>query len=426
MESVVVNSTKNENIVLSVKGVSKKFCRDLKKSLYYGVQDIAKELTGVRSKNNILRPQEFWALQDIDFELKKGEALGLVGANGAGKTTLLRIISGLIKPDTGVVNVRGRIAPLIALSAGFNPILTGRENLYANMSILGLSKVEINDRFDEVVEFAEIDEAIDAPVQTYSSGMQARLGFACAIHTEPEILLIDEVLAVGDFKFRKKCYKKLSDLRERGTSFVLVSHNSQALFTVCLSAVYLSKGKVISSGNVETVISQYEKDMLIGDAQIKNTVWKTTKKNKDESLGLDIVSLNFCDLENNILTKLTSGKQIFLSIGCYAHHLLEQVTVYVLIKERSGENDIILSLDSILDQKMMKVMPGENTIKLEFPYLCLKPGLYYMKIIVKQNLILHLDIVENFFFIVEEGIAMNRSLFYQPRLWSLVHSQQSN
>ena len=139
-ENLLKSKTKkffeDENIVLSVEGVSKKFCRDLKKSLYYGVQDIAKELTGVRSKNNILRPQEFWALQDIDFELKKGEALGLVGANGAGKTTLLRIISGLIKPDMGVVNVRGRIAPLIALSAGFNPILTGRENLYANMSIL--------------------------------------------------------------------------------------------------------------------------------------------------------------------------------------------------------------------------------------------------------------------------------------------------
>ena len=223
-----------EDVVLSVNGVSKKFCRDLKKSLMYGVQDIASELFGVRgSENDNLRKKEFWALQDVSFELRRGEALGLIGKNGSGKSTLLRVIAGLIKPDKGTVEVIGRVAPLIALGAGFNPVLTGRENIYANMSILGLAKEEIDDRFDEVVEFAEIGEAIDSPVQTYSSGMAARLGFSCAIHTEPDILLIDEVLAVGDINFKQKCFRRLHELIQKGTSFILVCLNSQSILFGC-------------------------------------------------------------------------------------------------------------------------------------------------------------------------------------------------
>jgi lipopolysaccharide transport system ATP-binding protein len=163
------------NVILSVDGLSKKFCRDLKRSLFYGVQDIASELVGAKRKN-ALRPSEFWALQNVDFQLRRGEALGLVGKNGSGKSTLLRIISGLINPDQGRVEVQGRIAPLIALGAGFNPVLTGRENIYANMSILGLSRQEINHVFDQVVDFAEIGDAIDSPVQSYSSGMGGTIG----------------------------------------------------------------------------------------------------------------------------------------------------------------------------------------------------------------------------------------------------------
>lgn len=418
----LAKQSQSKEVVLKVKGVSKKFCRDLKRSLLYGIQDIATEVTGVRENSEKLRPKEFWALKDVSLELRKGEALGLVGPNGSGKSTLLRVISGLIKPDTGFVEVRGRVAPLIALGAGFNPILTGRENIYANMSILGLSKKEIAERFDAVIDFAEIGDAIDAPVQTYSSGMAARLGFASAIHTYPDILLIDEVLAVGDFAFRKKCYKKLSELREKGTSFVLVSHNSQSLFTVCISAIYLLRGKVITCGSVDKIISQYEKDMFIGETEVENTVWKTSKKTKDKSLGLDIISLCFLDSEDNLLERLSPGKNISLSIGCYAHHMIDKVTFYVLIKERAGENEVVLCLDSILDQKIMKVIPGENIIRLEFPCLCLRPGVYNMKIIAKENLIVHLDIVENFNFVVEEGIIMNRSLFYQPRKWSSMNT----
>ncbi|MEO1068428.1 MAG: ABC transporter ATP-binding protein, partial [Cyanobacteria bacterium J06638_6] len=226
----MIAAPSESDVVLSVQGVSKKFCRDFKSALFYGMQDISSEVLGLRGdKNDKLRKKEFWALQDVSFELRRGEALGLVGKNGSGKSTLLRIIAGLIKPDVGSVAIKGRVAPLIALGAGFNPVLTGRENIYANMSILGLTKDEIDDRFDDVVSFAEIPDAIDSPVRSYSSGMQARLGFACAVHTEPDILLIDEALAVGDVRFRANCHSKLYKLKECGTSFILVSHQSQAI-----------------------------------------------------------------------------------------------------------------------------------------------------------------------------------------------------
>ena len=212
--------------LINVEGVSKKFCRSLKKSLWYGLQDMGNELLGRRhGGNGQLRPEEFWAVKDANFELKRGECLGLIGPNGAGKTTLLRILNGLIKPDEGRVTIQGRMQALIALGAGFNPILTGRENIYVNASILGISKAEVDLRFESILDFAGIPEFIDTPVQNYSSGMAVRLGFAVAAHLEPDILLVDEVLAVGDEGFQIKCLNKIGELRKNGTAIILVSHN---------------------------------------------------------------------------------------------------------------------------------------------------------------------------------------------------------
>ncbi|MGH8614301.1 MAG: ABC transporter ATP-binding protein, partial [Gammaproteobacteria bacterium] len=173
------------DVLVSVKNVSKKFSRSLRLSLAYGAHDILRELTGTPRCSSELRKAEFWALKDISFEVRRGAGVGLIGPNGSGKTTLLRLLSGLIKPDEGEIRILGRVAPLIALGAGFNPVLGGRENVYTNMAMLGLSHSEIEARFDDVLDFAEIGDAIDAPLQTYSSGMAARLGFACAIHTTP-------------------------------------------------------------------------------------------------------------------------------------------------------------------------------------------------------------------------------------------------
>ncbi|MFH7030167.1 MAG: ABC transporter ATP-binding protein [Heteroscytonema crispum UTEX LB 1556] len=412
--------TEDTQVLVSVQNVSKKFCRNLKRSLIYGVQDIAKELIGGNRKSDTLRPKEFWALKDISFQLRQGEALGLVGSNGAGKSTLLRIISGLIKPDTGSVKVRGRVAPLIALGAGFNPILTGRENIYANMSILGLSTQEIEERFQDVIEFAGIGDAIDAPVQTYSSGMAARLGFACAVHIEPDVLLIDEVLAVGDINFRMKCYQRLAKLREKGTAFILVSHNPHVVLNVCESSIYLAKGNLIASGETEAVIRQYEEDFCLAGAEIPVGGLFLPEKQKSESLGVDIVSLFFKDEQGNLIAAPLCGEPAYLCVEYKANKQVDNANVGVLITALSGQNERILYITSASDNQAIKIFTGKGEIQMQMPYCCLLPGLYSAKIYIKEG-ICSFDIVESFRFAVKASKVISQSLFYQPRTWKLIN-----
>lgn len=406
--------SEDEEVVINVEQVSKKFCRDLKRSLFYGVQDIATDLVGGQRKSDTPRKGEFWALKDVSFQLRRGEALGLIGANGAGKSTLLRIISGLIKPDTGSVRVRGRVAPLIALGAGFNPILTGRENIYANMSILGLSTKEIKARFDDVVNFADLWEAIDAPVQSYSSGMAARLGFACAIYIRPEILLVDEVLAVGDIKFRMKCYQMLAKLRENGTAFVLVSHNPHSVLNICNQSIYLSKGKLIAVGETESVIRKYEEDLCLNGAESALGSLVLPEKPESESLGLDIRSICFKDEQGNVLGAPSTGEPTHLSIECKAYKYIDEANLGVLIKALAGENERVLYMTSASENELLEIAPGRVEIQLQMQCLGLIPGVYTAKIYIKQG-ICTLDIVESFRFTVRASKNASRCLYYQPR-----------
>jgi lipopolysaccharide transport system ATP-binding protein len=407
-------------VTLSVSNLSKKFCRSLRRSLFYGMQDITSELTGARTESRHLRPEEFWALKDVSFELRQGEALGLVGKNGSGKSTLLRIIAGLIKPDTGMVSVRGRIAPLIALGAGFSPVLTGRENIYANMAILGLSKQEIDTRFDEVVEFAEIAEAIDAPVQSYSSGMTARLGFASAIHTDPDILLIDEVLAVGDSKFRGKCFQRLHTLRKQGTSLILVSHDVHSVLSICKSAVYLKQRGVSLYGDASIMVSQYERDLFLNDEGASPSIPQLRQRDITE---LEIKSIFFKDSKGRIIETPLSGEKTFFCISCKSSNSINDLRANLYIKSQGEGGDVILIISNSNDKAPINVLPGNTQIELEMPYLGLKVGIYIMDIYLKKEGLYHLDAIEAFKFRVEtkEAIA-SRCLFYQPRKWHITHT----
>lgn len=417
-------SDTNDDVVLSVQGVSKKFCRSLKRSLFYGIQDIGSELTGKRQSSDTLRPNEFWALKDVNLKLRRGEGLGLIGVNGSGKTTLLRIISGLIKPDSGSVRVRGRVAPLIALGAGFSPVLTGRENIYANMSILGLSTQEIEDRFEEVVDFAEIGDAIDAPVQTYSSGMGARLGFACAIHTDPEILLIDEVLAVGDIQFLGKCHRRLHALRKQGTAFVLVSHNPQAILSMCQDAIYLHKGKGIAVGDAETVMSQYESDLFYGNVSKTAGVMQFPKRSRSESLGLDLVRLCFQNPAGQPLEILTTGEPVQINIQFFVHEAIATLNLRISLMK---EGQTVVYLGGSNDKQMFQVSPGHHELQVDLPQMGLAPGTYTMRVDMRKDALFILDICESFHFTVQSNGSMSKSIYYQPRTWKLrsVESQET-
>jgi lipopolysaccharide transport system ATP-binding protein len=245
------------DLAMLAEGVSKKYCKSLRRSVLYGLKDVGRNFIGLGSRSETLRPEEFWALENASFEVLRGESVGLIGPNGSGKTTLLKLMNGIFWPDRGKLAVRGRMGALIAVGAGFHPLLTGRENVHINAAILGMRKAEVDAAFDAIVDFAEIGEFLDTPVKHYSSGMYVRLGFAIAVHSRPDILLVDEVLAVGDRGFQAKCFKKMGELRKQGTTFVVVSHNTHVVAGFADWVLLLEHGRAERHDDVFEGIRRY-------------------------------------------------------------------------------------------------------------------------------------------------------------------------
>jgi lipopolysaccharide transport system ATP-binding protein len=214
------------------------------------------------------RTEEFWALKGIDFEVKQGEVVGIIGRNGAGKSTLLKILSRITEPSAGTVRIRGRVASLLEVGTGFHPELTGRENIFLNGAILGMTRAEIRQKFDEIVAFAEVEKFLDTPVKRYSSGMYVRLAFAVAAHLEPEILVVDEVLAVGDKQFQAKCIGKMTDVAAQGRTILFVSHNLGAVRALCTRAILLANAKLIAQGEVADVVARYNREAETGELPV--------------------------------------------------------------------------------------------------------------------------------------------------------------
>ncbi len=249
--------SKDDDILIKCESVSKKFCKDFKRSLWYGIKDVGLSFSKKGNHNNALRKDEFWALKDVSFELRRGECLGLIGHNGAGKSTLLKILNNLLTPDEGQVTMRGRVGALIELGAGFSPILTGRENIYNNGAVLGFTKEEIDAKVDKIIEFSEIGDFIDSPVQNYSSGMKVRLGFAVASQMEPDILLIDEVLAVGDVGFRFKCLNAIGEIM-KNAAVIFVTHSMPQIYRIGTEVILLDHGRsIVHSNNLGEGIDRY-------------------------------------------------------------------------------------------------------------------------------------------------------------------------
>ena len=253
--------------VITVENLSKKYIiSHQKRERYTALRDVlangAKRLTH-KLTHPFAAPEsdptheEFWALKDISFDIQQGDRVGIIGRNGAGKSTLLKILSRITEPTSGKVSIKGRVASLLEVGTGFHPELTGRENIFLNGAILGMSKVEIKSKFDEIVAFAEVERFLDTPVKRYSSGMYVRLAFAVAAHLEPEILIVDEVLAVGDAQFQKKCMGKMENVGREGRTILFVSHNMAAIKTLCSTGIVLNKGQMIFQGGAEEAVDQY-------------------------------------------------------------------------------------------------------------------------------------------------------------------------
>lgn len=360
--------TADSDTLVKVEGVSKKFCLSLKKSLWYGLCDMGRELTGRRRGSGKqgsegddragLRPKEFWAVNNVSFELKRGECLGLIGRNGAGKTTLLKMLNGLIKPDAGRIEMRGRVGALIALGAGFNPVLTGRENIYVNGSVLGLTKKEIDAKLDEIVDFAEIGDFMDTPVQNYSSGMTVRLGFAVASSLEPDVLLLDEVLAVGDAGFRAKCYNRISQLRSRA-AVIFVSHSMEQIAQVCDTGMVLEKGHGIYHGSVSGAIDAYTDRS--GEANIA----------ADESTLVTSSKISHADI--SCTTEVNSGEAIDIELNFTALQDLGPVKCRISLWDSRGA---VVADYFAIGEEEIDIGVGSHSILCRIDDLALKGGQY--------------------------------------------------
>jgi lipopolysaccharide transport system ATP-binding protein len=342
----------SNDILIRVEGVSKKFCRSLRRSLWYGVKDTTADLFGYDAPRHHLRRDEFWAVDDVSFELRRGECLGLVGRNGAGKTTLLKMLNGLIKPDRGRVEMRGRVGALIALGAGFNPILTGRENIYINGSVLGLSRKEIEAKVDDIIDFAEIGDFIDAPVQSYSSGMTVRLGFAVATALNPDVLLLDEVLAVGDASFRAKCTQRLGTLVENA-AVIVVSHYAHQIQKLCNAALLMRNGKAVNRGKASEVLATY----ALADVPVNKAGFSVLG---DEVLDVAIIDASKethhggkLNIKAHInLLESVRCDQAYLNISDHADNIQAQVILEGLIRSLNrGTNEVAISVGPIFLSK---------------------------------------------------------------------------
>ena len=377
------------DVLIKAEGVSKKFCKNLKRSMLYGVQDITKSMVGITPKADKLREKEFWAVDDISFELKRGECLGLIGPNGSGKSTLLKILNGIIEPDKGRIQINGKVGALIEVGAGFHPMLTGRENIYINGSILGFSKKEMDRKFDAIVDFAELDEFIDTPVKHYSSGMYVRLGFAIAAQMEPDVLLIDEVLAVGDVGFRAKCFNVIAKLC-KNSAVILVSHSMPQVARICSNLSVIKKGETIFQGrDVSKGISIYHS--LFGQERTTITGSGKARIHHIEFESRGIIGVNHIKYGNDLTV-----------------HLIVEVNREIqnptfIINFFTAELQVITQCCSLFNEVIIPNLEQKFKVSVKFDTINFNPGLYFldvaitdeknMEILIKQHAIkkLHVD-----------------------------------
>ena len=371
------------DIAVRLEDLSKQYYIGHKQDRYKTLRDTLTEaLTSpFRRAGNLLRGQAYgaaelaesiWALKDVSFEVKHGEVVGIIGRNGAGKSTLLKVLSRITEPTTGYADVYGRVGALLEVGTGFHLELTGRENIYLNGAILGMGRKEIDRKFDEIIDFAGVEKFIDTPVKHYSSGMSLRLGFAVAAHLEPEILVVDEVLAVGDAEFQKKCLGKMSDVASGGRTVLFVSHNMAAVRSLCSKAFLLENGQLVYAGEVGAALQHYQAQITRSEA---SPVLETSR------------GVSFTHVEANDSTErlIDSTQPFTVSFDLRIQEQLTGYALYCIIMD--ADNQIVIHSGIESSYSRLSVDPGLYKIRLDYPPLWLRPGLYtlHLKLIADKT-----------------------------------------
>ena len=346
--------------IISVEGLGKKYTiRHEGQGRYRALREEIFKLPQRLFQRNHQDKEEFWALKDVSFDIMPGDRVGIIGRNGAGKSTLLKLLSRITEPSTGKITLRGRVASLLEVGTGFHPELTGRENIFLNGAILGMSRAEVRRKFDEIVDFAGVEKFLDTPVKRYSSGMYVRLAFAVAAHLEPEILIVDEVLAVGDAEFQKKCLGKMEQVGQDGRTVLFVSHNMAAIRQLCNSGLYLKQGLIHNSGYIENIITNYTDNHHAEHEDIFNIV----------DASDDIITFTECNLYQNgkkyngtfdiaseakLILKYTIKKQI---AGFRIHVDIKNILGMLLIRSFNTDNE----------KTLKEIHPGSYISEMTIP-----------------------------------------------------------
>lgn len=345
----------------------------------YRVQEETDPPHGVRGRLQALRPtyREFWAVRDVSFAVRHGEALGIIGHNGAGKSTILKLIAGITTPTSGEIRIFGRLSALIEVGSGFHPELTGRENVYLSGSILGMRRREIAENFDRIVEFAGVREFIDTPVKRYSSGMYVRLGFAIAAHLNPRVLLLDEVLAVGDAAFQEKCLARIDELKHGGTTIVFISHDLGAVERLCDRAILMKKGEIAAAGPTADVIAEYERAATtfidVGTPKQAATLPRIAQ----------VTGLTVHDQSGEETGALRTGDPFTVRLAYTARETVRDTALWVSIHSQNG--DLVSQLSTTTATPDIDLPAGDGTIEFSCPQLALQPGRYYMDVAIREN-----------------------------------------
>jgi lipopolysaccharide transport system ATP-binding protein len=370
------------DLVIRVESLSKRF-RIGRREPYLALRDaLTSVLTapfrafGASGNGGQRRPDAFiWALNDVSFDVRRGEVVGIVGRNGAGKSTLLKVLSRITRPTAGWARVRGRLGSLLEVGTGFHPELTGRENVYLNGAILGMKKAEIARKFDEIVAFAEVPQFIDTPVKYYSSGMYVRLAFAVAAHTDPEILLVDEVLAVGDAAFQKKCLGKMSTVAGEGRTVLFVSHNMAAIVNLCPRAILLDGGRVVQDGGSGAVVDSYLRALAVTASTVLGE-----RVDRKGNQSLRILAFQMWNERGERIAQAMSGERLTIALPYEGRDAAPLRKVHVAIGVHGKYDERLCHLSTTVSSGDFAEIPPNGTLCCRVPRLPLQPGRYSVNV----------------------------------------------
>lgn len=392
------------NPIIKVENISKLYQIGAKESYGSLRDEIMQAVTApfrrlTTHNSQLTTDSNLWALKDVSFEVNEGEVVGIIGRNGAGKSTLLKILSRITEPTSGKITMRGRVASLLEVGTGFHPELTGRENIFLNGALLGMTQAEIRRKFDEIVAFSEIEKFLDTPVKRYSSGMYVRLAFAVAAHLEPEILVVDEVLAVGDAQFQKKCMGKMGEVAKGGRTVLFVSHNMAAIQNLCPRAIFLSHGEVIEDGKTEVIVERY-----LTDSSKRAHISLSERKDRQGTGDIKFTSVKFQNKKGENIDSFVNGNYAQF-ICCFENRVncdLKNLQVAIGIDDHFGNRITVLS--SEVTQQVLAVVPAHvNIIEIQIERLPLAQGRYGFTIFSTINGVIA-DWIQNAgFFTVESG-----------------------